>query len=114
MGNLKEKEKNGAEITLLLELLKMGKELKDICRSKHLLIMVNFIKIYFMDSENYHLKVEIYIRDISNKEILMVKENLAMQTVHLTKVILKMESITDMANLPGQNLNIIRDYLKME
>jgi len=48
--------------------------------------MANFIKIYFMDSENYLLKVEIYTKDIFNKAILVVKEDLVMLMVHLTRV----------------------------
>jgi hypothetical protein len=48
--------------------------------------MANFIKIYFMGSENYRLKVEIYTKEIFNKAILVVKENLVMLMVHLTRV----------------------------
>lgn len=48
--------------------------------------MANFIKIYFMGSENYRLKVEIYTKEHFNKAILVVKENLVMLMVHLTRV----------------------------
>ena len=47
--------------------------------------MANFIKIFFMALESYHLKMEIFTRETFNKEILAAQENLFMQMEILIK-----------------------------